>query len=404
MKNLSNIGYTFIGNLVVAFIKWMILIIIVRISTPSEVGNYTFAIAITTPIILFINMRLRLRYIVEDDLEFSVMKRIRSFLNIICIILIIGLGFLFYQEYVYYILIIGFSKILDLNSEIYYAILHKLEKYKYISMMMITKSILIIITFAISLYFSKSVIFSLILQVVIQFIFLNFVEKRSEIYVDKSNTKYLWKVYISIFLTGLPLGVVQLLNSYNILIPRYIIENKLSLESVGIFAAISYLLTIVDLFMNSVSQNIIITIKNKIKSGNFDELKTFLKFKVTFLSLIIGLIFTFFVYLFGEKILTIIYGEQYGEMSLILTLISISFMFNFQSWIFDTTIMAMKIYKAQLLSAILTLCFSTIISLYLISKYGLIGASLSVVFITFIQSTFKKIIVIYMINKLMRSQ
>lgn len=404
MKSLNNIGYTLIGNLVVAFVKWMILIIIVRISSPNEVGSYTFAIAITTPLILFINMRLRLRYIVEDDLEFSVMKRIRNILNILCIIFIIILSYVFYSEYIYYILIIGLSKVLDLNSEIYYAILHKIEKYKYISLLMISKSVLIIVAFTISLYLTKSVILSLVLQVIIQIMFLAFIEKRAESYIKKSIKKIHWKVYISIFLIGLPLGIVQLLNSYNILIPRYIIEYKLSLKEVGIFAAISYLLTVVDLFMNSISQNIIISIKNKISNNKYDELKKFLKIKVTAISFIIGLLFTSFVYLFGENILIIIYGEAYGKVSVIFTIISISFIFNFQSWLYDTTIMALKIYKAQLLSSVITLIISTVISYYLISNYELIGASLSVVFITFTQSTLKRIIVIYMLNKLKRSQ
>ncbi|MFG0935091.1 hypothetical protein ACF91D_31015, partial [Staphylococcus sp. 231237_7MaSpsaltlick] len=101
MKNRSNIIYTFSGNLVVAFVKWLILIIIVRSSNPQDVGYYTFAIAITAPFILFINMRLRLRFIVEN-LDFSVIKKLRSVLNIICIVVIFIIAYIFYSEYIYY--------------------------------------------------------------------------------------------------------------------------------------------------------------------------------------------------------------------------------------------------------------------------------------------------------------
>lgn len=73
--------------------------------------------------------------------------------------------------------------------------------------------------------------------------------------------KYRWTKIDFIFLAGLPLGIVQLLNSYNILIPRYVIENILDVKLVGVFASISYLLTIIDLFMNAISQNIIVRIK-----------------------------------------------------------------------------------------------------------------------------------------------
>src|SRR5699024_1700254 len=145
----------------------------------------------------------------------SVIKKLRSVLNIICIVVIFIVAYIFYSEYIYYILIIGFSKILDLNSEVYYAVLHKKEKYKTISQMMISKSILIILAFSFSLFITKNVIISLIIQVVIQGMFLYIIERRSLKHLEFSNFKYPWKVYLNVFLIGLPLGFVQLLNSYN---------------------------------------------------------------------------------------------------------------------------------------------------------------------------------------------
>ncbi|MEB5677410.1 polysaccharide biosynthesis C-terminal domain-containing protein [Mammaliicoccus sciuri] len=398
MKNRSNIIYTFSGNLVVAFVKWLILIIIVRSSNPQDVGYYTFAIAITAPFILFINMRLRLRFIVEN-LDFSVIKKLRSVLNIICIVVIFIVAYIFYSEYIYYILIIGFSKILDLNSEVYYAVLHKKEKYKTISQMMISKSILIILAFSFSLFITKNVIISLIIQVVIQGMFLYIIERRSLKHLEFSNFKYPWKVYLNVFLIGLPLGFVQLLNSYNILIPRYIIEHKLTLDLVGIFASISYLLTIVDLFMNAISQNIIIEIKNKVKTKSFEDLENFLRKKVSLISITLGLILIFMIHLFGTSVLVIVYGEQYEDYGYLLTILSISFIFNFQSWIYDTTIMAFEAYRLQLISSIITLLVSIVISYFLISNYGIAGASISIVIITLTQSLLKRIILINMLKK-----
>ena len=89
MKKLKNIGYTFIGNVIFSFIKWLILILVVRLTTPEQVGSYTFAVALTTPIMLFSNMRLRLRYVVEDDLSFKNARLLRNLLNILSIIIII---------------------------------------------------------------------------------------------------------------------------------------------------------------------------------------------------------------------------------------------------------------------------------------------------------------------------
>ena len=46
MSKLKNIGYTFVGNVTFSMIKWLILILIVKLTTPEQVGNYTFAMAL----------------------------------------------------------------------------------------------------------------------------------------------------------------------------------------------------------------------------------------------------------------------------------------------------------------------------------------------------------------------
>lgn len=60
---------------------------------------------------------------------------------------------------------------------------------------------------------------------------------------------------------------------------------------------------------------------------------------------------------------------------------------------FDTTLMAFKAYKIQLLVSIPTMIVSIISSFILIHLFGIIGASLSVVLITFTQAIIKYIII-----------
>src|SRR5699024_7219390 len=94
-----------------------------------------------------------------------------------------------------------------------------------------------------------------------------------------------------------------------------------------------------------------------------------------------------------------VYGEQYEDYGYLLTILSISFIFNFQSWIYDTTIMAFEAYRLQLISSIITLLVSIVISYFLISNYVIAGASISIVIITLTQSLLKRIIIIDMLKK-----
>ncbi|MHD0449428.1 oligosaccharide flippase family protein [Staphylococcus cohnii] len=401
MNRIINIAYTFLGNITAALIKWLILILIVRLMNPEAVGFYTFAIALTSPIMLFSNMRLRTRYIVEN-IDFNDLMKIRYILDVISMIIIFVTTYLFMNDYIYIVILIALTKALDLSSELYYGILQKNENFKLIGMMMVGKNIGIIIVFACILILTKNLYFSLIGQIFIQFIWLILVERKALKYTVKATSQELKskKILFTMFLTGLPLGVVQLLNSYNILIPRYLIENFLSLKDVGIFASISYLLTIMDLFMNAISQNFITSIKESVNKNEMRKLKKFMNKHVLMSSFMMGIVTFTATYLFGEKVIYLLYGNDYAKESSILVVISLSIIFNFQSWMFDSTLMALKVYNAQLIISFITLIISVVSSVILISIYGLIGAAISVVIITMIQACVKYIIVNIKIKKL----
>src|SRR5699024_10635107 len=236
------------------------------------------------------------------------------------------------------------------------------------------------------LILSENVLLSLITQISVQILWLFFIERKSTRYIKFEENEINKKIVYTIFLTGIPLGIVQLLNSYNILVPRYVIESILSVKMVGIFASISYLLTIIDLFMNALSQNIIVNVKNNIENGNFIKLKRFINKGVFIVSLVLVLVLIIPIYFTSKPIINIVYGEMYAEHSDIFNIVAISIIFNFQGWIFDTVLMAFKVYKIQLVTSIITLLISVATSLVMISNYGLLGAAISVVIIAFSQS------------------
>ncbi|QKQ28722.1 oligosaccharide flippase family protein [Staphylococcus hominis] len=399
MSRLKNIGYTFIGNVTFSMIKWLILILIVKLTTPEQVGNYTFAMALTAPIILFTNMRLRLRYVVEDNLIFNNVRILRNVLNVFSILIILVVGAILFPQYLSYIILVAFTKILDLQSELYYAILHKKQNFKLISLMQIGKSIVIIIPFIVVTYFTKNVIYGLFEQILIQFLWLQFFEKRAIKYKEHEIDNYNKRLIFNIFLTGLPLGFVQMINSYNIMIPRYVIEGILSVKMVGVFASISYLLTIVDLFMNAISQNIIIKIKNFIQNKEYKKLTKYINRDVFLYSIVLGVIVIIPVYFLKDFIIGLLYGEFYRQFSNVLLIIVISIIFNFQSWMFDTTLMAFKAYRMQLVVSIPTMVVSIIASFILVHLFGIIGASLSVVLINCTQAIIKYIIIKILIKR-----
>ncbi|EGQ0374038.1 hypothetical protein EEO29_03865 [Staphylococcus pseudintermedius] len=404
MKKITNIMYTFVGNATLAFIKWLILILIVRLTTPNEVGSYTFAVAVSTPIMMFANMRLRLRYVVEDQWSYKSVKLTRELLNAVAFMVVLIIATIIYPQYFTYIILISIIKILDLESEFYYALLHKVQNFRRIGLLQIGKSINVILFFAISLLISKSVVVALVFQLVSQLLWLVLFELKAKKNIVQSTQPINQNKIKALIIIGLPLGVVQLVNAYNILIPRYAIEKFLNVSLVGIFASVSYLLTIIDLFMNAISQNIIIRIKDSFNNKRYGELEQYIFKKVPIYSAFIGLMIIIPVYFFKDAIVFIVYGQSYINYSDILLIISFSIIFNFQSWIFDTMLMAFQVYKFQLISSLVTLIVSLIASVTLINYFGIYGASFAVLIITMTQAMIKFLIILISLKKLKREE
>ncbi|PTJ88864.1 hypothetical protein BU032_12730 [Staphylococcus simulans] len=142
-----------------------------------------------------------------------------------------------------------------------------------------------------------------------------------------------------------------------------------------------------------------VSIKSKIKNNQFSKLRKFILRDVLISSVVLGGVVVITSYLFGDKIINIIYGSGYADKSYILTIVAISIIFNFQGWMYDTTLMALERYKIQLFASFITLLASITASLLLIPNYGLLGASLAIVVITFIQSTIKLVVIMSIMIK-----
>lgn len=55
----QNFSWTFIGNVVYAISQWGIIVVLSKFGNVMMVGQYAIGLAVTAPIILFANLKLR---------------------------------------------------------------------------------------------------------------------------------------------------------------------------------------------------------------------------------------------------------------------------------------------------------------------------------------------------------
>lgn len=401
MDLFRNISWTFTANLIVSLIKWLIIVIIARLLTPEDIGAYSLAFAIGAPITLFANMKLRSLYISEEKNSFSDYINARNLLSIFSFIVLLIIAIFIYPQYFYIILLVGAMKILDLQSDMYYSLPHKEEDMDYIGKLMVVKHLITFIGFFIVLLFTRNLILSLFIQIILQLIYLLFVEKKNILanYLS-AKLNFNFKNIKKVILLGLPLGFVQMLFSFNTFYPRYLLEFFESAKILGYFSAISYILIIGNLMINAVSQSFLPLLTKKLKHKNYNSFKKILYINLSIFSLSLGLIIIVISFFFGELALELIYGKEYGSYADILLLMSISLAINLISWNFDTALLAMRYISIQPKITIIILIINIFLTYYLIENYGIYGATYSLIVINSIQLALRWIFVNYKLKKI----
>ncbi|RIO60443.1 hypothetical protein BUZ34_12210 [Staphylococcus haemolyticus] len=152
--------------------------------------------------------------------------------------------------------------------------------------------------------------------------------------------------------------------------------------------------------MNALSQNFIVSVKRDVANNNFEKVKKFVNQNSLLAALVLGGVSILSTYFFGKFFINLVYGEAYARHSSILVIISISIIFNFLTWMYDTALMALKIYNFQLIVSITTLIVSIIVSFISIINFGLLGAAWAIVIITFVQALIRYIIVNYKLSRM----
>ncbi|WP_343033674.1 lipopolysaccharide biosynthesis protein [Alkalicoccus luteus] len=373
-------SWIFGANLVVAFTKWLIIIIIARILTPTDVGAYALAFAIGAPITLFANMKLRSLFITEDSKSFSDYLYSRCILNFAAFILLMLIATIIYPQHFYIIFLVGLMKILDLQSDMYYALPHKEGNMNIIGKLMIVKHVFTLFIFLVCVLITNNLIHSLFSQLIAQLLFLYSVEKK---YISTkytlNNESFDTSKILSVIVVGIPLGLVQMMTSFNASFPRFLLEFYESTEVLGYFSVIIYVLLIGNMMMNAISQTFLPYLYNKIKKFEYYHFHKLIFVKLSLFSMFLGIILFLLSHFFGEGFLFIVYGENYAQYSDVLTLMSIALAINIVSWNFDTALLAMRYISIQPKIIFIVLIISLIIGYILINKYGIYGATYTII-------------------------
>ena len=174
------------------------------------------------------------------------------------------------------------------------------------------------------------------------------------------------------------MGVVALLTSLQTNVPRYFVEEQMGKAELGIFCAITALMTVGITMMRALDQSCIPRLAKLHAAGRFREFR-WMFLKLIAIYLFLGVAGVWMARLFGRELLTILFQAEYASHTDVFETTMQAVVAAYLVGALSSALMAARCIPAQLPMLVLSLLTAIGSCLWLVPEYGLWGASMSMV-------------------------
>lgn len=387
LKKYLNSGVYALGVISYSLIQWLILTMITRYLSLEEGGKYAYYFAIFTPLFIFFSFGLRNS--IATDRESNFLNSSYIFVQKVgfSCFCIFSMAYLYFEDWDKIGCLVFFIKAADLLSELPYGNWVKQGLvYKY-GLSRILKSVSFVILFFIfyKIYGAKEWMF-FIYPLIILLVYI-FYDRKCEIYTDilairVDNT-------FDLIRNNLPLALGSLVVCFSGVIPRFFLEYYQGFKDVAIFSIAIYIYSIGAMPLTIMLQMIL----PKFLSNEFKDLKILNKIK--FLTFFYIILFSVLVFFSLDAIMIYIYRADY-IFSILETLCLIIYGFNQLVLVYlNTRMIGVRNFNGFGFSSIMILIANVLLNIIFISSYGLFGAFLSLLIVSF----FSLIITLFFMKK-----
>lgn len=374
------------GNAVEAAVKWGMFIAAIRLLDVEEAGFYALGLAVAAPITLFSNMKLRSLYVTDGEQRFPLYRKVRTRFSLLVMGALFLIGGLCYSEIWFLLMLIGLSKVLELQSDLYYAVPHRIGDLAIIGKRMIQRNLLAGGAFVTALWSTGSLALSLAVQVLVQTVWVYVAERPLSSGMDSSEDRSNWRILLA---SALPLGVVQVVQSIYANMPRYAVENMMDAEALAVLSAVFYVTTAAALFMNGVSNAVLPALAKSLSKQDLHAFRRLFHRRLGVMVLLAGIILVLVSWGYGGTILGILYGQAFKNFGPLLTLMAIGSAVGMIGWNYETALMAAGEVRIQPKLAIILLIVSVPVLWLSVGSWGLEGAAWAFVGLSVLQAAMR---------------
>jgi O-antigen/teichoic acid export membrane protein len=379
-----NMAWAFLGNTVYAAGQWAVFILLVKILRPEQAGAFAYATAVTGPIFVFANLRLRnlLATGVESPGGFSDYLNARLLTTAAAVTMSIAIGALSSHVGSFAVLVImAAGRGCDALSEICHGLFqHELDM-RAAAIGLSINGLASVGLVAVVLAVSPSLELATAASAAGSFLALVVWDRPKAarlrtvaVQRDGPRPGIHWIQSVRRLLTmALPIGLSSAIGSVQANVPRYVIASYLGSAMLARFAAISYIPMVGHLVVNATSQAALPLLAREVRHAQAQYRRRLAGLVASTIAL--GSLTLLAALVFGRPALVIIYGTEYGDSIGVLLWLLLATMVMFTSVFLGTGTTARHRFSAQCAISAIALVVVAASTAPLVDAYGLTGAA-----------------------------
>jgi len=393
----SNFSWTLAGNVVYAACQWGMLTVLAKLGSPEMVGQFALAFAVTAPIMLLSNLKLRAVQAtdIQEEYAFGSYLALRLVTVPIALIITFAIVVFRYDSVLgLVIMLVAIAKGVESVSDILFGLLQRQECMNRIALSQMAKGTLALGAFALVVSTTGILAAGVGAIIAAWLAILTLVDIPAAAAVlgtaphtsphDGRERLSMLRPNWSLSALGtlavrtLPLGLTVMVGSLTTNVPQYFIEHFNGTYDLGLYAAMFYPITAGALVINALGQSATPRLARYHASGSIQQFKRLVA-KLVGIGLLVGLGGLAIVIPFGTEVLTTLYGPEYAARQDAFKWLVLAAAVGFAYVFLGTAVTSMRRFRIQLPIHLGSLVILTIMCAVLVPDHGPKGAAWSLI-------------------------
>jgi O-antigen/teichoic acid export membrane protein len=382
-----NFLWTLAGNVFYAGCQWSWIVIIAKVGSPGMVGRLAYALAVTTPIMLFASLKLRAVQATDQRGEFSYsdylsLRLVTTAAAMVAFAIMAALPS-FRGERGGLLLLVGAAKAVESISDVIWGRLQQAERMDLIALSMMLKGVLSLVAIGGGVYLTGSLTWAaaalaaawtvgLVLFDIPVVRWLN--ARRGGGAEEGRRRAGRSGVMKALFSLSLPLGLTVAVGSLSGNIPRYFIERLLGEGELGMYAAVASLMQAGGIVMTALGQSASPRLARDYANGEGEAFRRLVR-RLMGLGAGFGAAGLLVSLVAGKRLLALFFRPEYATHADLLVVLMCAAGVYYCSLFVGTAVNAMRVFHVQLRIQLLGAATVLGACILLTPHWGLLGAA-----------------------------